>query len=234
MSGSWIHIRTKFLFLLSILCLVVALGSLPIPTQAETYIAGQFGIAFPRDVTSETITNAGAGVTKGVGVDYKTSAAYGVKLGHYLNRLRWLGGEIDYTFANPHFREKGGVAGEHFRVHSIAFNLLARYPGERFQPYIGAGPALMIANISAPNPDTAPGTQWDTKLGFNAEMGLRYLLFRNVSLFTEYKFNYAKFHYRETFNGGPNFFGLNSFQAPYAAQHLMFGVAWNFESLFNR
>jgi outer membrane protein W len=222
------------LVFLSILCFAVASACLPVPTQAETYIAGQFGIAFPQDVTSETITNSGAGVTKGAGIDYKTSAAYGMKLGHYLNRMRYLGFEIDYTHANPHFREKGGGAGEHFRVHSIAFNLMARYPGERFQPYVGAGPALMVANINAPNPDVPAHTQGDTKLGINAEMGIRYVLFRNVSLFTEYKFNYAKFHYRETFNGGPNFFGLNSFQAPYAAQHLMFGVAWNFESLFQR
>jgi len=222
------------LCLVAILVFIVTVVGPPQPTGAETYIGGQIGLAFPRDVTSETITNAGAGVTKGAGVDYRTSAVYGAKVGHYLNSLRFLGAEIDYTLANPHIRNKGVIAGERFRVHSIAFNLMARYPGERFQPYIGAGPALMIANISAPNPDVPPHTQWDTKLGFNAEMGLRYLISKNFSLFTEYKFNYAKFHYRETFNSTPNFSGLNSFQAPYAAQHLMFGIAWNFESLFKR
>jgi opacity protein-like surface antigen len=217
------------------LCVFTIVGSLLADASfAETYIAGQFGVAFPRDVTSETITNAGAGTTKGAGVDYKTSAAYGFKFGHYSNKLRYLGAELDYTFANPHARAKGSIAGEYYQVHSIALNLMARYPGERFQPYIGAGPALMAAVIKAPNQDVPPHTQDDIKLGFNAEAGVRYLITPNVSLFTEYKFNYAKFHYRETFNGGPNFFGLNSFQAPYAAQHLMFGVAWNFESLFRR
>jgi opacity protein-like surface antigen len=209
------------------LCVFTIVGSLLADASfAETYIAGQFGVAFPRDVTSETITNAGAGTTMGAGVDYKTSAAYGVKLGHYLNRMRYLGFEADYTHSNPHLKGKGGVPGEHFRVDSIALNLLARYPGEKFQPYVGIGPAIMVANIN----DTAtPGnsTQWDSKLGFNAEAGVRYLLFRNVALFGEWKYQKANFHYRET----PT---LNSFQAPYAAQHLMFGVAWNFESLFRR
>jgi opacity protein-like surface antigen len=226
MSGSWFHTQTRFLCLVAILVFIVTVVGPPNPTGAETYIGGQIGLAFPRDVTSETITNAGAGVTKGVGVDYKTSAAFGIKLGHYLNRLRFLGAEVDYTYANPHFRDKGGVPGEHFRVQSFAFNLLARYPGEKFQPYIGIGPALMLANV---NDITSPGysTQRDSKLGINAQMGLRYLLFRNVALFGEWKYQKANFHYRET----PT---LNSFQAPYAAQHLMFGIAWNFESLFKQ
>ena len=40
------------------------------------------------------------------------------------------------------------MPGEHFRVQTLAFNLLARYPGETFQPYVGIGPALMLADIN--------------------------------------------------------------------------------------
>lgn len=230
MSGRMFHRRSGTLLLL-LTVLSLALAWMPGPAQAETYIAGQFGLAFPRDVTSEHVTNGFPGSTnppggKGIGVDYKTSLAYGVKLGHYLNKMRYLGFEADYTHSEPHFREKGGVPGEHFRVDSIAFNLLARYPGEKFQPYIGIGPAIMIANV---HDISSPGgsNQWDSKLGYNAQAGLRYVMFKNVALFGEWKYQKANFHYRET----PT---LNSFQAPYAAQHLMFGVAWNFESLFHR
>ena len=69
-----------------------------------------------------------------------------------------------------------------------ALNVILRWPGERFQPYIGAGPGVFFVDAS-----NSLGSTSDTKLGFNGLAGLKVFLTRNVGLYGEYKYNNAKF-----------------------------------------
>lgn len=223
MSGSWTHTQTRWLCLLALLAFMAAGVGMPYPTGAETYIGGQFGISFPRDVTSENIDNACCPAAKGAGLDYKTSAAVGVKIGHYFNNLRFLGMEFDFLHSNPHLAQKGAFAGEYFRVDAYSLNFLLRYPGERFQPYLGFGPSLMYA--TANDSTLTRESQRDRKLGINAELGTRYMFRKNVALFGEWRFQHARFHYPETTS-------FNSYQAAYTAQSLLFGISFNVEPLF--
>ncbi len=222
MSGSWSTIRLTVM-----VCLLCAISVVGIwfadQVKAETYIAGQFGVVFPRDVTSENITNAGSPPSKGAGVDYKTSAAAGVKIGHYFNTLRFLGVELDYLHSNPHLAQKGPLAGEYFRVDAYTLNLLLRYPGEMFQPYLGFGPSLMYA--TANDSTFTRESQRDRKIGINAELGTRYMFRKNVALFGEWRLQHARFHYPETTS-------FNSYQAAYTAQSLLFGISFDIEPLF--
>lgn len=223
MIWSSIHTRHSVLILqIAVLAVIVWLCT-PIAAQAETYIGGQFGISFPRDVTSENIDNACCPATKGAGLDYKTSAAVGVKIGHYFNNLRFLGVELDYLHTNPHIAQKGALAGEYFRVDAYTINLLLRYPGERFQPYFAIGPSLMYA--TANDSTFTRESQRDRKIGINAELGTRYLLRKNVALFGELRLQHARFHYPETQS-------FNSYQAAYTVPSLLFGISFNVEPLF--
>ncbi len=223
MSGISRFAPSNLFVVLFLCCLAIGLSSRPTAASAETYIGGQFGAVFPRDITSENIDNACCPPSKGAGIDYKTSAAYGIKIGHYFNGLRFLGVELDYLHANPHLAQKGSFAGEYFRVDSYTINVVLRYPGEKFQPYFAVGPSLMYATAS--DSTLTRESQRDRKVGINAELGTRYMLRKNVALFGEMRMQYARFHYPETTS-------FNSYQASYAAPSVLFGIAFNVEPLF--
>jgi opacity protein-like surface antigen len=199
---------------------------------AETYIAGQLGASFPFPASGIETTGTGvAPGTTGSDLALKNGFAFGGKLGHYFDSLPWLGLETEAFTTNPHIKQQtvfvkepgvgaGPVAtsGSYFNVTTWAFNVLARYPGETFQPYVGLGMGVFFGNLK----DAQTGdTQSDTVPGLNALAGLRCLLTDEVVLFGEYKFNYARFNFPET----TNLLGLNM---TYAAQLVMVGIGYQF------
>ena len=93
-----------------------------------------------------------------------------------------------------------------------------RYPGKRLQPYVGIGPALFMAKLSDA---TVSDTQSTTTVGLNTQLGLRYFMTRHVALFGEYKFNYARFNFSETFN-------LIGFTGTYTAHNFVIGIGYHF------
>ena len=70
------------------------------------------------------------------------------------------------------------------RVVTVAFNVVARYPGKVFQPYAGAGGAGFYFNATN---GTIQGHQWAP--GFNALAGLKILVTDEWGLFVEGKYN---------------------------------------------
>jgi opacity protein-like surface antigen len=162
----------------------------------------------------------------------QTSLAYGAKVGHYFDRLPWLGMELEVFNAHPHIKQQdvtitapppgGSITflspGATIRMTTLAFNVLARYPGKHFQPYAGVGLGVFFARLH----DKAVGaSQSSTTEGLNTQLGLRYLVTDRVFAFGEWKFNYV----RTNFNQTPALFG---FDATYTARNFMFGVGYNF------
>jgi opacity protein-like surface antigen len=141
-------------------------------------------------------------------LDLVRSPIYGAKLGIRLpGRERWLGVETEFFYTNPHIKQQdigftvGGVpagtfnfAGHHVRVATWAVNLILRYWGERFQPYLGVGPGIFWGRMSGLD----IGTGSDTSLGLNALAGTRFLLTEHVALFGEYKYNRVTFDFGGT------------------------------------
>lgn len=130
---------------------------------------------------------------------------YGGKVGYFFSRLNWLGVETEAFTTTPHVKQQfttisflgaplvsGTGIGNHFRVTTWALNLIARYPGERFQPYAGAGLGVFFARMS-----DLPGSSSDTAPGLNALAGARFLIAKQVALFGEYKYNRATFEFDE-------------------------------------
>ena len=168
------------------------------------YVAGQVGLTVPHKFTDVDLT--GPGVPDGTGfssLEMKNSVMYGAKLGYFFDSAKWLGIETEAFNTTPHVKQQtatltvpgaGSVPvdlrGQSVRVTVWApVNLIVRYPGERFQPYAGVGMGVFFARIN----DTASGESLsDTTVGLNMQVGLRYLVTNNVSVFGEYKFNYAR------------------------------------------
>jgi opacity protein-like surface antigen len=109
--------------------------------------------------------------------------------------------------------------GIHLGVTNVGANVLFRYPGTTFQPYLGLGPGILIARLGR-SVETESDTQ--VSVGFNFLTGVRAFVTPNVALFTEYKFTDAKFD----FNGAFGSFG--GFNSTYRAHQLFVGVSYHF------
>jgi hypothetical protein len=98
--------------------------------------------------------------TKITDLKLATSAMYGLKLGYYLDTLRWLGIEGEIFNTNPHVKQQtetltppsgpsltGTTSGSYLTVLTLATNVVVRYPGESLQPYIGVDPGSFLRAI---------------------------------------------------------------------------------------
>jgi opacity protein-like surface antigen len=100
------------------------------------------------------------------------------------------------------------------RLITVAFNVLARYPGTVFQPYVGIGAGAFYFSSSG----QIDGRQ--VVPGLNAQAGLKVLATEEWGLFVEGKYNYATIT-----NLDPAGFGLSGV---YSAFNVLAGVAYHF------
>lgn len=202
-------------FFLNLLLTVLSL--IAIPAQAEWYVAGQAGYSFA-DALRHVTGTGGLSDLEAPDFDLKNSLAYGGKLGVYPFHGS-LGFELDVFHSTPHVKSLDDIPGIHLAVTNVGANVLLRYPGVTFQPYLGAGPAILIARLSR-----SATTQQDTQvsIGFNFLTGIRAFVTPNVAVFTEYKYTDAKFG----FNGA--FGSIGGFDSTYRAHQLFVGVSYHF------
>jgi opacity protein-like surface antigen len=92
-------------------------AALPSATEAETYLAGQFGVTFPGkglsdgDLTSTSAPFLGGTVHYPSGTtvsdqSLKNSLLIGGKIGHYFSRAKWLGLEAELFYSTPHIKQQ--------------------------------------------------------------------------------------------------------------------------------
>jgi hypothetical protein len=100
------------------------------------------------------------------------------------------------------------------RLITVAFNVVARYPGTIFQPYIGVGAGAFYFSSSG----QIDGRQ--VVPGLNAQAGLKVLATEEWGLFVEGKYNYATIT-----NLDPAGFGLSGV---YNSLNVLAGIAYHF------
>ena len=102
------------------------------PSQAEMYVAGQFGVTFPNNATNLE------------GVDSK--------VGYYFDSVKWLGVETEVFNTTPNIKQQDatvsgfGVSGtatfrgQDLRVLNWSpITVVVRYQAGQFEPYAGVG-----------------------------------------------------------------------------------------------
>lgn len=203
-------------FFLSFLLLTV-LSSIAIPARAEWYVAGQAGYSFADSLRNVTTTGPFSGIELQA-FDMKNSLAYGGKVGVFPFHGS-LGFELDVNHSTPHVKNIDTTPGIHMAVTNVGANILLRYPGVTFQPYLGIGPGILIARLSR-SVETEPDTQ--VSIGFNFLTGIRAFVTSNVALFTEYKYTDAKFRFDDAFGA------FGGFDSTYRAHQLFVGVSYHF------
>jgi opacity protein-like surface antigen len=78
----------------------------------------------------------------------------------------------------------------------VTFDLIWRHRGERFTPYILAGPGLMFSNLDEGGFfGNNVQTKEDLKFGYKAGIGISYKISDNMHLITEYRYMHGSSEY---------------------------------------
>ncbi|MCP9440657.1 MAG: porin family protein [Nitrospira sp.] len=192
----------------------IGLCFLPTSALAESYVAGVAGINFADRLTDVE----GTGGLLFQDLDLQNSVALGGRIGHFF-RHGWFGIEGEFLHSTPHVKGVVDAPGIHFRVMTVTVNLVARYPGRTFQPYVGIGGGPVIAHLR-----DSGGVQRDSDVagGFNVFAGMRAFVTSRVAVFGEYKYTSATLSFDEAFGQA------GGFESGYRAQHALFGVSLHF------
>ena len=221
----------------------VAMGMfcLTLPVQAEVYVAGQVGANIPQDASNLELS-AGRGTLGLSDLALQNSLMYGAKAGYYFDSLKWqnfnLGVETEVFNSTPHIKQQevrldprspaliantagttGTLQGLTNRVLTWApLVVLVRYQAGAFEPYAGVGLGVFFSRISDGTDSSS-----STDVGLNTQLGLRYRVNPNLSLFGEWKYNYANIDHN-------NFLGVNGFDLSYNYNANIFaaGVGYHF------
>lgn len=210
--------------------------------HAETYIAGQVGFTLAQDTARGRVNDPTySGFPTGTSisnVDLNNSIMYGMKVGHYFESVPWMGVELEGFVTSPHRPqqrltlavpgsgnvtvEEGGATN---RLIVVSPLLLARYQAGAFEPYVGVGPGLLLLHQNQLT-SAAGGTAYSqsyTGIGLNTQVGLRYRLTDHISMFGEWKFNYARLNLPGQADVGH--FGINAIAT---LHHFVFGIGYHF------
>lgn len=201
--------------------LIVASWSLvllsPVAIRAEWYAAAQVGVNFADPIRNVRGSGSLAGL-EAPNFNLKTSPAFGGKVGLFPNH-GILGIELDVSHSTPHIKNLDDIPGIHLSVTNIGPSVILRYPGMTWQPYIGGGPALLVAHLGR-----SSTTERDTQVSFGANVlvGVRAFVTPKVALFSEYKYTDSTVRFGGAF--GP----VGGFDGTYRAHQLFMGLSYHF------
>lgn len=152
--------------------------------------------------------------------------------------MKWLGFETELFNSTPHIKQQaamasnatgsftGTVPSASLRVLNWApVNVVVRYQMGKLEPYAGVGMGVFLAKLT----DGATGVaSTNTKIGLNTQLGLRYMVNENVSLFTEWKYNRANFDF-PGFTAIPAQSAGGGYKGDYSAHLMAFGFGYHYD-----
>ena len=189
--------------------------------QGEIYFGGMGGINLPNNLSN--VRSSGEFPDNSIpDANLGTASMAGGKLGFYLPNYQWMGFEVEGFWTAPEFTPwvNRGVDAD-LQVVTLGLNVLFRYPGDTFQPYLGAGAGLFWGQILSDL--SGPALASNATPGFNILGGFRGFITHSLAGFVEYKFNYVEFNFLT------RIFGLqHGFKSTYSANIIAAGLAWHF------
>lgn len=175
-------------------------------------------------------------------LQWKSGMTIGGRAGYWFNSFLGAGldffgysvatKEQDITVAYEYAGTSGNVKGkisedaDKISVKALGFNLMARYPGKIFQPYLGIAPVIFFNEFSEPS---TAFTANSTNVGFAVPVGLKAIVFReeriSIGLFAEAKMTYNPLKGSGTYSGVESTGKTNLFST-----HFLFGLSLDFST----
>jgi len=127
--------------------------------------------------------------------EFKDSFSVSARGGYWLEGLPWVGAALSVSYFQPDTKRLGQPPAEDADLAVIPISLLVMVrdpnPNGHFQPYLGLGPSVFIADLSSPK---GSGVSGDTAVepGLDFRAGAAYRLLPHLALFLEYAFSYAE------------------------------------------
>jgi len=171
--------------------------------------------------TSSTLTFTTFGEQRKQTLNGRSSAEFGLRFGHWLDELPWLGFAFDVSYFRP---------ATDVQTVPLSLLVMARYgflPDEEFKEgrlhvYAGLGGGIFISNVDGfigrlQSSDTSVDFGLDTRLGVS------YRIESEWAIFAEYRFTHASPSYND------NAFDLKtSADATFNTSHFLLGVSYRF------
>jgi opacity protein-like surface antigen len=199
-------------------------------SSAEWYVGGYGGITLPNKLSNIHGTGVDADKTTS-DLKLQNSFLYGAKIGRFFENIPWLGLEADLSYARPNLKQQTVTSnflgipvsrlspGADVDVAMGLVNIIARYPGQRFQPYIGGGAGLAYGRIShLVTASSTNASATDTSIAFDFLTGMRVFVTKHVALFTEYKYTRTSFSWENNV----------LLKGDYSAHNLAVGLSFHF------
>ncbi|MFT4563665.1 MAG: opacity protein-like surface antigen [Gammaproteobacteria bacterium] len=195
----------------NILFLISLLGSPAIQAEGDPLIFldvfGGYSWGGDQDADVKTTIAGAPGTLKWKSLDVHNGPAFGGRMGTWLKTHPNFGVAVDVTRFDTDIDNQTTTASNivspvpglvgltigtsDIRVANtfVSFDLIWRHRGERFSPYVMAGPGILFANMdngfllsNAKQEDT------DKTFGYKAGFGISYQITENLHLFTEYRY----------------------------------------------
>ncbi len=144
------------------------------------------------------------------GTNIQGSGGAGLKAGVYPGAMGGvLGLEGEFFGHGGKLKTPGAAfpsADANLLVLNWMVNLLARYPGEVFQPYVGAGAGASLAHLRDITLQTSSGAltgkAGDVAFAYQFLAGMRAYMNKNVYLFSEYKYFGSAYDWKSESSSG--------------------------------
>ena len=222
-----------FFFTASVLLTLLALPPSAAYAHDEViYFSVMSGASLPGSYTN--VENVGGSFEPGTtadDLDLENSLLYGAKAGIY-SKSGILGLETEVfsanhdinsqtrTFYEPTFGPFQQTQNGEARVTTWALNVVARIPiNDNLTAHVAAGPAMFFSKLSLANEQS----QSKSQAGLNTQLGLSYILSRQLSVFGEWKFNHARIKY-------PSKGTTEGFEADYNPHAVVVGLSYTFDA----
>ncbi|MCJ7617961.1 MAG: porin family protein [Desulfobacterales bacterium] len=189
--------------------------------KAEWFSDFFVGYAYTQDDNSSSFSN---GIYLTEKIDYDNAFVLGYRVGHYFERLPFLGVALEASYFEPSpDLDTEDADLKVLPVSALLFLRLplfasAEYPKGKFQPYLGIGPGLFISSYKSGQFDDT-----SIDLGLDVKTGLAVMFAHNFAFFLEYRYSYFEFEFDDHIGGI-----RNSFEGDLTTHYGLIGLSYRF------
>lgn len=224
--------RVRFMTLLAGWLALTAAG----PVQAEPFadLYGGWSKSRNTDVSASQRTCFLVGCTTSTQttqpLSFQSGLSAGARGGYWFDRLPWFGvaGDLSYYRTSSAPVQLDSVSLSATPMLRLPLWTTPEKPHGHVQPYIGAGPTLVLHQVSADFQPASPITLngWSLAVGWTVRAGLAVPISEHVAFFGEWRLSQDRVAFRQ--NG---IFGMGDYgrlDTTQTTQHYLFGLSYRF------